>query len=239
MHSRIIQKQEDKAKTRLILTIVGSLIIIVILIKFGIDALINLSLFINKSKISSVKTVVPNSQDLNKFVGAPTLSISQTATNSANIEIKGSAGANETIYLYKNNSMVDQTAADNNGNFDFKNETLDTGVNNFTAQAQKGNFKSPMSDVAMITYTNSAPNLTITSPNDGQSFSHDQNPIQIIGKTDPNVNVTVNGFIAQVDVAGNYSYTLNLTNGSNTITIDAIDQAGNKTEKVIHVNYAQ
>ena len=136
MHSRIIQKQEDKAKTRLILTIVGSLVIIVILIKFGIDALINLSLFINKSKISSVKTVAPNNQDLNRFVGAPTLSISQTATNSANIEIKGSAAANETIYLYKNNSMVDQTTADNNGNFDFKTETLVTGVNNFTAQAQ-------------------------------------------------------------------------------------------------------
>lgn len=239
MHSRIIQKQEDKAKTRLILTILGSLIIIIILIKFGIDSLINLSLFINKSKISSVRTVAPNSKNINQFVGAPTLLISQTATNSATIEIKGNSTTNETIYLYKNNSMVDQTTTDNNGNFDFKNETLDKGVNNFTAQAQQNNSKSPMSDVAMVTYINLPPSLIIASPNDNQNFSHDQNPIQIVGKTDPNVSITVNGFIAQVDVAGNYSYTLNLNNGNNAITIDATDQAGNKTEKVIHVNYTQ
>ncbi len=237
MRSRISENTEKKVKTRLVLTVLGTIIILFLIFRYGVNALINFSLF-----LSNRNSAVQNGnsgQTNNQFISAPILDVSQTATNSASIEIKGSAQANIKILLFKNNSQVDQTTSDNNGSFTFKNENLDKGTNNFTAQAQVNNSKSSFSDPATVTYSDSAPNLTISNPSDNATFSHDQNPIQVTGKTDSNVNVTVNGFIAQTDLNGNFSYTLNLNNGNNGITVDAVDQAGNKTEKTIHVNYNQ
>jgi outer membrane lipopolysaccharide assembly protein LptE/RlpB len=49
----------------------------------------------------------------------------------------------------------------------------------------------------------------------------------------------VNGFWAVVDDNNNFSYTLPLQSGDNQIKIVAIDQAGNKAEKDLKVNFSQ
>ena len=94
-----------------------------------------------------------------------------------------------------------------------------------------------------VVLKNSAPTLDISTPSDGQRFDKNSigsgNSISVSGKTDQGVSVTVNGFWAVVDDSNNFSYTLPLQNGDNQIKIIAIDQAGNKTEKDIKVNYSQ
>ena len=69
-------------------------------------------------------------------------------------------------------------------------------------------------------------------------FEKDQSTVKVLGKTDPGVRVTVNGFWAVIDENNNFSYNLPLQNGENMIKIEAIDQAGNKTEKEIKVTYS-
>lgn len=237
MRSRIYKNAENNLKKRLILTILGIFLLIFLLLKFGPDLIVNFSIFLTGSKnINSSKSINNNK---NYFTSAPSLSIIQIATNSGTMTINGNSMPNLDIYLYKNKSLIDQTKSNKKGLFVFDNESLDKGINIFKAQAVNGNYKSALSDPANITFLNTAPNLAITTPNDGNNFSHDQNPIEVTGKTDPNANVTVNGYVATTDSQGNYFYTLNLNNGSNSITIDAIDEAGNKTEKTIHINYSQ
>jgi bacillopeptidase F len=85
--------------------------------------------------------------------------------------------------------------------------------------------------------------LDVSSPSDGQGFNKNQvntgNTINVAGKTDQGVSVTVNGFWAVVDDNNNFSYTLPLQNGDNQIKIVAVDLAGNKTEKDLKVNFSQ
>ena len=49
----------------------------------------------------------------------------------------------------------------------------------------------------------------------------------------------MNEFWAIVDAGGNFSYTLPLQNGENTIKVVATDEAGNKTEYEVKVTYSE
>jgi bacillopeptidase F len=77
----------------------------------------------------------------------------------------------------------------------------------------------------------------VTSPTDGQTFAKDQGSVQVSGKTDNNVKITVNGFWAIVDDSNNFSYALPLQGGENQIKVVAEDKAGNTTQKDIKVTY--
>ncbi len=205
-----------------------------LLIRFGTTALIGFSIFL-AGKDSASPTV--NNSSVN-FVPAPVLNSLPVATNSAQVVITGQGESNETIKLYINNSLTDTTTTDNNGKFSFS-ESLQTGSNQIEATALKNNKTSAYSNTVTVTYNNTPPTLTVSTPSDGQSFSKDQNTALVTGKTDPNVTVTVNGFWAVIDENNNFSYNLPLQNGDNQIKIIATDQAGNKTEKDIKVTYSQ
>jgi hypothetical protein len=82
------------------------------------------------------------------------------------------------------------------------------------------------------------PKLSIDSPGDGSEVKG-SNPIEVKGKTDPDVTVSVNDFQAVSGSDGSFSYFLTLKDGGNDIKVIAIDDAGNKTEKTIHVNYSR
>jgi bacillopeptidase F len=134
--------------------------------------------------------------------------------------------------------LIDKKSVDNNGNFVFDYQ-LTPGDSLIKVRNDNDNKKSDFSPIVTVSYKNAAPNLTIDSPSDGQKFSNDQRDITVSGKTDPGVTVTVNGFWAIIDQNNNYSYNLTLINGDNSIKVDATDQAGNKAEKTIKVNYSE
>jgi bacillopeptidase F len=236
--SRLNKNFEKKTKRTMILSIIGILIILFILFRFGIDALVNFSLFISGNRNQAT---TQNANQIN-YVATPILNPLSQATNSAHIIISGQSLKDYSILLYLNGGNVDQVNTDKNGAFVFK-EDLISGDNLIKVKAKFNDKQSNFSDAINVVLKNSPPTLDVSTPNDGQGFNKNQvntgNTINVTGKTDQGVSVTVNGFWAVVDDNNNFSYTLPLQNGDNQIKIVAVDQAGNKTEKDLKVNFSQ
>jgi bacillopeptidase F len=234
--SRLSRTNEQRMKQRLVFTIVGTVVLLVLLVKFGIPALVNFSLFLSSGSASQSTS----SSKQSTYLTPPILNPVPTATNSASFDFSGIAQAKQLVKLYVNDTYVDSVTAKDDGSFSFKGVNLSQGQNVIKAKVKKDAQESDFSQSWTITYKNNAPSLSITQPADGQSFSGSQNAtITVAGKTDPDVKITVNDFWAITDNSGNYSYNLHLQNGSNQIKVIATDTAGNKTEKDITVSYSQ
>ncbi|MCL4418561.1 hypothetical protein M1146_00495 [Patescibacteria group bacterium] len=231
--SRLSRRVENQSRKNLFLSILGIIIVLILLVKFGIPLLVNFSLLISGSNGPKEQTAHTKAV----FINPPLLNSTLAATNSAKITVSGTAVSNQTIGLYLNDNLIDKTEADSNGSFSF-DFTLNSGENKIKTKASKNGKESEFSNTLSVVYASSPPSLEVKSPTDGQSFSKDQNTTQVTGKTDADVKVTVNGFWAIIDENNNFSYNLSLQNGDNQIKIVATDGAGNKTEKGIKVNYS-
>lgn len=230
--SRLYRQIEKESKKNLYLSIFGIIVLIFILAKFGIPALVNFSLFLSNSKQAGQPV-----QNSTEVITPPQLNPLPSATNSADFTLSGKTQPQAMVSLYLNDNLSDKMQADNNGNFSFKSSYVQ-GDNKIYVKAKLNNETSDPSDTLDVLFKNTSPTLTVNSPTDGQQFSKDQNTITVSGTTDPGVRVTVNGFWAIVDQSNNFSYQLNLQNGGNDIKIEAVDLAGNKTDKEIKVNYS-
>lgn len=236
--SRLSKNFEKKSRKTLFLSVIGIIIVLFLVFRFGLDLLVGFTTLISGSKGSQ------GTQQTNQinFIAPPILNPLVTATNSANIVITGEASKGQTIYLYLNDNNIDQIQTNTDGGFTF-NETLKNGDNQIKVKAEYNGKQSDFSNMFDVVLKNSPPTLDVSSPSDGQKFDKNSigtgNSITVAGKTDPGVSVTVNGFWAVVDDNNNFSYTLSLQNGDNQIKIIAQDQAGNKAEKDLKVNYSQ
>lgn len=230
--SRLYRKLENDSKRNFYLSIFGILVLFILLFKFGLPLLINFSLLISGSK-----QVSSSSSNSAEFVVPPQLNLLPTATNSAKFVLSGKSVPLATVSFYLNDNLVDKTQSDKKGEFSF-DSALSKGDNKIYAKATLDNKSSDPSEILTVLFKDSKPTLSINSPSDGQQFSKDQNEISISGNTDSDVRVTVNGFWAIVDQSNNFNYKLKLQNGENVIKIEAVDQAGNKTEKEIKVKYS-
>lgn len=204
------------------------------LFKFGIPLLVNVSLFI--SGIGKNNETVKNEQKT--YIAPPTLDPLVSATNSAQIKITGKAFKDQKISLYVNDRFIESISTNKKGEFNFE-YTLESGTNEIKARVKQGENQSDFSPIQTITYGNKQPLLEINSPTDGQSYSKDSKIIDVTGKTDSNVTVTINDFIAILDENNNFRYALTLHDGDNEILVSATDTAGNKTQKSIKVKYSQ
>lgn len=230
--SRLSKRIEQKTKKNFVLSILGIILIVLLVFKFGIPVLANLSIFLSGSQSKDMVTIQNPS-----FIAPPVLDSFPEATASANIIISGIASKKQVINLYINGALVDTLKAGDDGRFSFK-ETIDPGENTIKSTTIVNNKESDFSNILVTSFKSAAPSLNITSPLDGQSFSKDQNIANIKGTTDADVKVTVNGLWAITDSNGNFSYNLPLQNGDNNIKITAVDTAGNKSEKSIKVTYS-
>lgn len=235
--SRLAQTIDKRTKTRLVFSVVGILAILFLVIRFGIPALINFSLFLASIKGNGAASTTTGSSQ--SILLPPTLNQPFTATNSGTIIVSGTSQANSTVELYVNNQLVHDTTVDDTGLFTFRDVSINPGSNTIQARAKTDKAQSILSDPMIISYMNKQPSLTLDNPHNGDNISKDNNPITVSGKTDPDVKVTVNGFWATTDASGNYSYTLSLQNGDNQIKVIATDQASNTIEKDITVHYSQ
>ncbi|MDO8658661.1 MAG: Ig-like domain-containing protein [Candidatus Levybacteria bacterium] len=234
--SRLSRRLENQSKKSFYFSILGILIILFILVKFGIPLLINFSLFIAGTKTSSES----ENSNSTSFVAPPVIDpLPYDATSSAQISITGIAFPKQTINLYINDELVDKVSVKDDESFIFKDITLKPGENSIKTKALTDDKKqSNYSNTITVSLKKEPPGLNIDSPSDQQSFSKDENTANVSGKTDPGVKVTVNNFWAIVDSDGNFNYTLKLNDGENQIKIIATDDAGNKTEKEIKVTYS-
>ncbi len=233
--SRLTLKAEKRTRKTILLTSLGILIILILLVKFGVNLLVGFSVFLAGTKNQT--STSPNSSN-NTYIAAPVLNPLPKATNSAMIVVSGKSQPDKTVKLYINGDLKDTVQSDKNGNFSF-NKTLSDGDNRIEAKTEQDNKSSNFSNSFTVLLKNSAPSLAVDFPSDGQSFSKGQDSVSVMGKTDSGVSVTVNGFWAIIDENGNFSYTLPLQNGDNQIKVIATDQAGNTSEKNLKVTYSQ
>ncbi|PIP74319.1 MAG: hypothetical protein CO135_02455 [Candidatus Levybacteria bacterium CG_4_9_14_3_um_filter_35_16] len=233
-NSRLKKRLERKTQKNFFFGIIGISIVLFLLVRFGIPALANFALFLSGIKYND-KTVVKNEV---QFISPPIIESQFTATNSSALIINGKTPKKSNIKVFVNDEEQDSLDSQEDGSFSFK-VILSEGNNSIRSKSEITGKQSEFSNTVSVTYIKSAPTLTISSPADGESYSKDQNKTNVSGKTDPGVTVTVNNFWAIIDDNNNFSYELPLKNGENQIGIVATDQAGNKTEKTIKVNYSQ
>src|SRR6266571_4564593 len=120
--TRKIKTLERKTLHTIILASVGAVILLFVLLFFGMQLLINLSVWIGKFKGGSASPI--DSQNLT-YIAPPIMNPAVQATNSARISILGSAAKNQIINLYINNRFVDKAKTKDDRSFIFTDVTLD------------------------------------------------------------------------------------------------------------------
>ena len=232
--SRLSRKSQKKSTRTLILSVLGIAAILFLLFRYGIPLLSDASFLFGRVTSS------PNDENKKKedenFVPIPDLDSIPRATKEQNIKVTGISLPRLTVKLYVNGGLEEEAEAGENGSFEFDVE-LSEGENIIKAKAIKEDKESEFSNSLIVSYLKDGPELSIDSPAENADLKG-QNPIEVKGKTDPDVTVTVNDFQAVSASDGSYSYFLTLKDGGNDIKVVAVDAAGNKTEKTIHVNYS-
>jgi hypothetical protein len=78
----------------------------------------------------------------------------------------------------------------------------------------------------LIVTSQSAPPVTIEQPAGPEVTS---SPLSLLGRTDPEATLTINGIPLPVDIDGMFFTTMGLKSGANEITITATSRAGKTT----------
>ncbi len=202
---------------------------------YGIPSLIKMAVFMGnlRSSITPIELTdkIPPAPPVFKY--------SFEATNSANITLSGLAEAGSKVKIYSASMLVDETIADNEGNFTLDNFKLTLGKNEITAVTidNAGN-KSTESEKLVIWYDNQPPELEISQPENGATINNENNKVEIIGKTEPDATLFINEHLVILDSEGNFQYTFTLTQGENLINLVAIDKADNQTSKELTLTYS-
>lgn len=233
--SRLSNKAKKKSTQTLILTIIGIILILFILLKYGIPFISDLSFFTGRAT-STADTNQPKVSN-EDFIPIPQVDPLPKATNKDEVTITGTSLSGLTVQLYLNGSRDDEAEVGSDGSFEFKTKLTD-GDNIIKLRAVKNDKEGEFSSSVTVKYSKKDPELTIESPNDGANISG-ANPIEVKGHTDQDNTVLVNDFQAIINPDGSWHYNLTLKGGDNEIKIVSTDSAGNKTEKTIHVNYSQ
>lgn len=233
--SRLNETKQRRALGTIVLSILGIVALIGVLIKFGPQLLIQYSMIVEK--VQGTKAPGNKADDDMSIVAPPTLDVSKTATNSAKMIVTGYSQPHQVIKLYVNGDLTDKTEVKSDKSFTFKEVSLEPGENEIKAKAVTDSDKeSAYSSPVTITYVNKQPKLTVDFPSDGQTLK--DNHLNVTGKTDSGNKVTVNGAWA-ITSGDSFSYTMQLQNGDNHITVQATDDAGNTTKKDLKVTYSQ
>lgn len=210
-------------------------VVLFLMIKFGLPALIKMAGFI--SNISSAGKKIETEEVL--LPRAPRLFPLPEATPSGSLNIEGYAESGITVQLFLRGISAEETTADNEGNFMFKNVHLRDGENEIYVMANddRGN-SSDASRSFTVTVDKDAPLLIIDEPEDKQKFFDNDSPITIRGKSEEDAELRINERLIMVDSDGDFEIKFSLEEGDNQIEAIAIDDAGNETKKTLTVNYS-
>ena len=163
-----------------------------------------------------------------------------TATNSAQLVVHGFSQSASEVELFINDigkERVAITKAD--GSFRIRNVRLFEGENVLTLVAydKRGN-TSAHSDPEYVHYKRGAPKLAIQEPDDNKKNTGDDREVTIVGLTDADSEVTINGRWIRVKADGTFSHSVQLAEGDNEYRVVATDEAGNETVVTRKVTYS-
>lgn len=157
------------------------------------------------------------------------------ATNSAELDLKGTATAGMNVHLVMNGQEKPSVVADNSAVFTFSGIRLADGVNTFVVYAQDDRGRKSDNSVELkITYDSRAPKLEVSEPGDGAVIGGARaSVITLKGKTDEATQMYVNGGWIILKADGSFEHQYQLTPGENVLTLYAMDEAGNKSPDVV------
>jgi len=232
----LLSKKESKRNLRqAIFFSLLTLVLAALVFIYGVPAIIKMAVFIGNLRSSSTpvesKDNIPPSPPIFKTI--------PEATNSAKINLYGFAESGSDVKIYLTGQSINDVIADNDGNFSMDNLALTLGKNEIVAVAvdNAGN-KSGESEKLVVWYDNQPPELEISQPADKSTITSDDNKVEIVGKTEPEANLSINEHFVVLDSDGNFKYTFPLSQGENLINIVASDKAGNQTIKTLTLNYS-
>lgn len=232
-YSRRVAIEEKNNQKRAIIFVALSILTIIILFFFGIPLIAKFVSFI--SDFTNKNT--PITLNDNTPPAPPRFDNLPDATNKEIFEVTGTTEEGVTVYVFLNSSEK-EIIADSYGEFATSLD-LTKGENIIYAisKDQSGN-KSAESEKYVILFDNENPEILINSPSNGDNFyGSGQKEIEITGKTDPNVNLTVNDRYVSITDSGDFKYKLSLNEGENILNFKAIDKAQNEVEKTVTVTF--
>lgn len=235
MKSRYRSRLRRVEQKRAVKTAVWGLVMVVALIaaimKFGIPLLIQLAVLLTKADSQ------PKSPD-SQILSAPTLDALPEATPSAKIRVTGFTLADTAVEILVN-GQVKAEILSTDGKFDLPVELSD-GVNTIAAQSKNSQgHKSPLSPSQQVIRDSEPPTLSITSPADKSATQGDsQKIIDIIGQTEPDATLQINGHRGLVAADGKFSFRFQQNEGDNLITITTSDPAGNQTRQDLTLHWS-
>lgn len=209
------------------------IVLIVVILKWGLPFFIDILAGPNeKGKTKIVQETVPPI--------IPQLSALPEATFSGSVNVEGFSDAEVEVTVLVNDQNGDNANTDKNGAFSLRAK-LSEGENRIQVKAKNKDNKESSSVIKIVTLDTKPLDLTLESPKDGSVFFGKNNQVvEFRGKVSkPQADVTVNGAFTKVGSDGKFSLMYRLSDGDNEITISAIDNAGNKAEKKLKLNYGQ
>ncbi len=173
-------------------------------------------------------SAAPQVVSVSYLLPAPAVAISPipAVTNNSSLAISGTVDAGSAVVVTNQATSVSGNAVVSGTSWSY-NVALADGVNNLSVSAQKTQSAKSNATVA-VTVDTVAPLLNVSALPNGSSTS---TPVQNISGTVSDLNgasVAINGIPAVL--AGNaFSVPVTLLNGSNQVTVVAVDAAGNTT----------
>lgn len=227
-------RQEEKKFTRKLIT---SLTIVAVsgifVIFFGLPMLAKIVFFTSGPSQKQTQ----NSTDTSLLL-PPALDPIVTATNSARINVSGYSISDATITVVVNGEESTKIPTDKDGKFNTSEIILKEGENKINAFVIKKDQESSPSATYIVNYKKSSPKIEISSPPNGAKIHQDSRDIIIIGNTDEGNRLTINDRFVIVQNDGSFSFKVTLSDGDNTIKLQAIDEAGNKTDQELKVIFS-
>lgn len=228
----ILSKKEERSQLKkAFYLVIVSVIIAFFLFSFGIGVLSGFADVLNK--IFNNDSENTNAKEPAQM---PILDSLPDATSSSKLKVSGFAFGAKKVFFFVNGekSGEAEVSADK---FSFENLTLKEGINEINAKSLSSDqVESDFSKSYSVILDRTAPELTVESPSDGQTFSG-TNRISVKGKTEKDAQVYAGGFLANVNPEGNFEVFVPLIEGDNEIEVKAIDVAGNINSEKIRVRF--
>jgi Sec-independent protein translocase protein TatA len=228
-------RRQAAIQKKLIYLMAGILALVIFLLVFGLNSLINIGSWIGNT-FSGNKAQATVKQ--NEFFGTLFVDDLPPATNSAELIISGNATDFDRIDFKLNGKRTNSTDVKKDGTFSEKLSSLKLGKNKIIAiskSTKTNNVKE--SDEYTVIYKNTKPKLDISEPHDGDTIKSQTPEVTIKGSTDPGNTVEVGGAPVTVGVSGSFQTSVRLKDGDNTITITAEDDATNQQKMDLKLKY--
>lgn len=236
MSSRLTRNSERQNKRQALIFTVAIVVLIFVLLEFG-PFFVNL--FGNAVYTLRGGDKADNTQIAGQEIIQPPLLLGiSDATQSAEISFSGTAPDTKgTVEIYVNNDLKKEIDITDKTDFNVDSLSISSGENVIKTRFVKDKKTSAFSQEYKVTYLKDKPKLDISSPSNNSIFTKADKKINVNGTTDPDNTVTVNGFRAIVTSDGKFTYLLELNNGDNNVSIEAINPAGITTKSDLKVTY--